>query len=99
MLEDARYEPPRASSILCRTGRSGKSFRRILRLPPGTLSYRWARATILMVSLQQMGAGAVHPLSKRRHSIRFEEDFKVILMTYRVLKQDIQARRRRANQQ
>ena len=59
-------------------------------MPPGTLRHRWARATILMTSLKQMGAGAVHPLQKAAFD-PFQEDLKGLLITYRSLKQDIQA--------
>ena len=55
-----------------------------LKSPTGTLRYRWARATILVTSLKQMGAGAAHPLKKAAFD-PFEEDFDAILEKYRAL--------------
>jgi hypothetical protein len=54
------------------------------------LRYRWARATILVTSLKQMGAGAAHPLKKAAFD-PFEEDFDAILEKYRALKPDVEA--------
>src|SRR5262249_34955888 len=60
-----------------------------LRSLPETLRYRWARATILVTSLKQMGAGPAHPLKKAAFD-PFEEDFDAILEKYRALKPDIE---------
>jgi hypothetical protein len=89
VLEDARYEPPQSQLNLVQSPLREK-LQEDLRLPPGTLRHRWARATILMTSLKQMGAGAVHPLQKAAFD-PFQEDLKGLLITYRSLKQDIQA--------
>ena len=90
MLEDARYEPPQSQLNLVQSPGLREKLQEDLRLPPGTLRHRWARATILMTSLKQMGAGAVHPLQKAAFD-PFQEDLKGLLITYRSLKQDIQA--------
>jgi len=45
-----------------------------LKLPTGSLQYRWARATMLIMSLRQMGSGADHPLRKAAFE-PFDEDF------------------------
>lgn len=90
VLEDARYDPPPTQFNLVQNRAVREKLQEDLRLPPGTLRYRWARATILMVSLRQMGAGVVHPLSRAAFE-PFEEDFQAILVTYRVLRQDVEA--------
>ena len=90
VLEDADYEPPRSQLNLVQNATTREKLQDDLRLPAGTLRYRWARATMLMVSLRQMGAGAVHPLKKAAFE-PFKEDFDAILVSYRALRQDVQA--------
>ena len=89
ILEDARYEPPPSQLDLLQSPRKEK-VQEDLKSPPETLRYRWARATILVTSLKQMGAGAVHPLKKAAFD-PFEEDFDAILEKYRALKPDVEA--------
>ena len=50
LLEDLRYNPP-ASQLNYVHGDQRDRFRDDLNLPPETLQYRWARATILVTSL------------------------------------------------
>jgi hypothetical protein len=89
ILEDARYEPPPSQLDLLQSPRKEK-VQEDLKSPPETLRYRWARATILVTSLKQMGAGAAHPLKKAAFD-PFEEDFDAILEKYRALKPDVEA--------
>ena len=89
ILEDARYEPPPSQLDLLQSPRKEKT-QENLKSPPETLRYRWARATILVTSLKQMGAGAAHPLKKAAFD-PFEEDFDAILEKYRALKPDVEA--------
>jgi hypothetical protein len=90
VLEDARYDPPLSQLSLVENPATRERLQENLKAPTGTLRYRWARTAVLMVSLRQMGAGATHPL-KRAAFAPFEEDFKAILMSYRALRQDIEA--------
>jgi hypothetical protein len=89
VLEDARYEPPPSQLDLLQNPRKEK-LQEDLKSPPETLRYRWARATVLVTSLKQMGAGAAHPLKKAAFN-PFEEDFDAILEKYRALKPDVEA--------
>ena len=89
VLEDARYEPPPSQLDLLQSPRKER-VQEDLKSPPETLRYRWARATILVTSLKQMGAGAAHPLKKAAFD-PFEEDFDAILEKYRALKPDVEA--------
>ena len=82
---------PRAQFNLVQNRAVREKLQEDLRLPPGTLRYRWARATILMVSLRQMGAGVVHPLSRAAFDPLRGGFPRVILVTYRVLRQDVEA--------
>ena len=90
VLEDARYEPP-VSQLEALAAPARKRLRNDLRLPTSSLRYRWARATMLIASLRQMGAGAAHPLSKAAFE-PFQEDFEAILVKHRSLAQDVEAR-------
>jgi hypothetical protein len=90
VLEDARYDPPPSQLSLVENPATRERLQENLKAPTGTLRYRWARTAVLMVSLRQMGAGATHPL-KRAAFAPFEEDFKAILMSYRALRQDVEA--------
>jgi len=91
ILEDARYDPP-PSQLNAIPSPQKERLREDLKLSTGTLQYRWARATMLMASLRQMGAGAAHPL-RRAAFEPFQEDFNGIVEKYRALKQDIEALR------
>jgi hypothetical protein len=90
VLEDARYDPPPSQFNLVQNPTTRERLQEDLKAPTGTLRYRWARTAVLMVSLRQMGAGAVHPLKKAAFE-PFEEDFNAILVTYRALRQDVEA--------
>ena len=90
VLEDARYDPPPSQLNFVQNPATRERLQEDLKAPTGTLRYRWARTAVLMVSLRQMGAGAVHPLKKAAFE-PFEEDFKAILATYRALRQDVEA--------
>jgi hypothetical protein len=90
VLEDARYDPPPSQLNLVQNPATRERLQEDLKAPTGTLRYRWARTAVLMVSLRQMGAGAVHPLRKAAFE-PFEEDFNAILVTYRALRQDVEA--------
>jgi hypothetical protein len=92
VLEDAHYEPPPSQLNLFPNPRREK-LREDLKLPPGTLRHRWARATILMTSLRHMGAGAAHPL-KRAAFGPFEDDFEALLEKHHALKVEIESVRR-----
>ena len=90
LLEDSRYNPP-ASQLNYVHGDQRDRFRDDLNLPPETLQYRWARATILVTSLRAMLNGAAHPL-KRAAFTPFQEDFyEGIVVAYNALKPDVQA--------
>jgi hypothetical protein len=88
VLEDARYEPPPSQLDLIQSPRKEK-VQEDLKLPPETLRYRWARATILVTSLKEIGAGALRPLKKAAFG-PFENDFDAILEKYRALKLDVE---------
>ena len=90
VLEDARYDPPESQLALVSNPATRQRLQDDLKAPTGSLRYRWARVAVLMVSLRQMGAGAVHPLQKAAFE-PFEEDFQAILVTYRALRQDVEA--------
>ncbi|HEX5846156.1 MAG TPA: hypothetical protein VFY53_07735 [Rhodoplanes sp.] len=90
VLEDARYDPPPSQLNLVENPAIRDRLQESLKAPTGTLRYRWARTAVLMVSLRQMGAGAPHPL-RRAAFAPFEEDFKAILVSYRALRQDVEA--------
>ena len=90
VLEDARYDPPESQLALVSNSATRQRLQDDLKAPTGSLRYRWARVAVLMVSLRQMGAGAVHPLQKAAFE-PFEEDFQAILVTYRALRQDVEA--------
>ena len=90
VLEDARYDPPPSQLGLVENPATKERLQENLKAPTGTLRYRWARTAVLMVSLRQMGAGAIHPL-KRAAFQPFDEDFKTILARYRALRQDVEA--------
>lgn len=89
VLADTSYQPPR--NLL--EGVSNPSLvdklRHDLKLPVTTLQYRWARTTMLMESLQQMGLGAPHPLTKAAFD-PFQQDFEDIQATFAALALDIE---------
>jgi hypothetical protein len=92
ILEDADYEPPEAqlravASPLKEQVLSG------LKLERDSLGYRWARASMLMQSLRQMGAGGSHPLKKAAFE-PFKDDLEEIRARYKALAQDIAALQR-----
>jgi hypothetical protein len=87
VLEDAPYEPP-ASQLEAIPDAQRERLEADLKLKRGSLRYRWARATMLMASLNQMGAGTVHPLQKAAFD-PFTEDFDAIHARYKVLAQEI----------
>lgn len=89
LLEDARYEPPQ-SQINAVASPQRERLQKDLKAPTNTLRYRWARATMLMASLNQMGAGASHPL-RRAAFVPFREDFQVIRDKHQLLAQEIAA--------
>jgi hypothetical protein len=90
ILEDARYDPPQ-SQLDAVPNLLREALRTDLKLPAHSLRYRWARTTMLMASLRQMGAGAAHPLEIAAFE-PFEEDFNSIRKGYRVLEPDVVAR-------
>jgi hypothetical protein len=87
VLEDAPYEPP-ASQLEAIPDAQRERLEADLKLKRGSLRYRWARATMLMATLNQMGAGAAHPLQKASFD-PFAEDFDAIHARYKVLAQEI----------
>jgi hypothetical protein len=88
VLEDARYEPPQ-SQLDALPSPLKESLRDDLRRPPNSLRYRWARARMLMESLRQMGAGAVHPLKKAAFE-PFQADFEDLRKTYKALDREVE---------
>jgi hypothetical protein len=87
VLEDAPYEPP-ASQLEAIPDVQREKLLADLKLGRGSLRYRWARATMLMASLNQMGTGAVHPL-RRAAFAPFAEDFDAIQARHKLLAQDV----------
>ncbi|WP_454617629.1 hypothetical protein [Bradyrhizobium cenepequi] len=87
VLEDAPYEPP-ASQLEAVPDAQRERLQADLKHGRGSLRYRWARATMLMASLNQMGAGAVHPLRKAAF-VAFAEDFDAIQARHKILAQDM----------
>jgi hypothetical protein len=89
VLEDAAYEPP-AGQLNALPRPQRRKLRNDLKNSTSSLQYRWARATMLIESLQQMGAGAAHPLSKSAFE-PFQEDFEAIVEKHRALAQNVKA--------
>src|SRR5262249_42300135 len=89
VLEDAQYEPTPSQLALLQNPRKDK-VQEDLKCAPETLRYRWARATILMTWLKQIGVGGAGPLRKANFD-PFEEDFDALLEKYRALKPDVEA--------
>jgi hypothetical protein len=89
VLEDTGYEPPRSQLDAIPNPALRDKLSKDLKLPVGTLEYRWARASMLMASLQQMGSGAAHPLKKAAFD-PFQRDFDEIRMNYKALALDIE---------
>jgi hypothetical protein len=89
MLEDAPYSPPQSQLEGVREPQRGQ-IEAGLRQPRGSLQYRFARATMLIAALNQMGSGMDHPLQLSAFA-PFEEDFKAIRERYRGLAQDVAA--------
>lgn len=87
VLEDAPYEPP-ASQWEAVPDAQREKLQADLKLGRGSLRYRWARATVLMATLNQMGAGVPHPL-RRAAFEPFAEDFDGIHARHKALVQDI----------
>ncbi|MCA6114231.1 hypothetical protein J6524_04715 [Bradyrhizobium sp. WSM 1738] len=87
VLEDAPYEPP-ASQLEAMPDAQRERLQADLKLGRGSLRHRWARATMLMASLNQMGADTVHPLRKAAFE-PFAEDFDAIHARHKALAQDI----------
>jgi hypothetical protein len=85
VLEDTVYEPSQDQLEAVTNPARRAKLARDLKLPVGTLQYRWARATMLMASLLQMHA----PL-KRGAFEPFELDFQDILTSYKALEQVIE---------
>jgi hypothetical protein len=90
VLDDARYDPP-AGQLNFLQGPLKEKCQEDLHLAHGTLSYSWARATILVTSIKSMLNGAPHPLKKAAFEPFKDEFFDDILVTYRALKLDVQA--------
>jgi hypothetical protein len=88
-LQDAPYEPP-ASQLNAVPSAQREALQRDLKAPTSSLRYRWARATMLMESFRQLGAGAVHPLHRATFE-PFNKDFESIQERYRTLAQDVAA--------
>jgi hypothetical protein len=87
VLEDADYQPS-AGQLEALPDAQRERLEADLKLKRGSLRYRWARATMLMATLNQMGAGAAHPLQKASFD-PFAEDFDAIHARYKVLAQEI----------
>ncbi len=85
VLEDTNYEPSQDQLEAVTNPALRSKVCKELRLPVSTLQYRWARASMLMTSLQQMRA----PL-RRTAFDPFELDFEEIRTSYRALKQQIE---------
>jgi hypothetical protein len=90
VLDDARYDPP-AAQLNFLSGPLKEKCQEDLRSARGTLSYNWARATILVTSIRSMLSGAPHPLKRAAFEPFKEEFFDDILVKYRALKLDAQA--------
>jgi hypothetical protein len=90
VLDDVRYDPPVSQWNFLPSPIKEKC-QEDLRLPKGTRSYNWARATILVTSIKAMLNGAPHPLKKAAFQPFKDEFFDDILVTYRALKLDLQA--------
>jgi hypothetical protein len=90
VLDDARYDPP-AGQLNFLSSPLKEKCQEDLRSARGTLSYSWARATVLVTSIKAMLNGAPHPLKRAAFEPFRGEFFDNILVTYRVLKLDIQA--------
>ena len=90
VLDDARYDPP-VGQLNFLQGPLKEKCQEDLHLARGTLSYSWARATILVTSIKSMLNGALHPLKRAAFEPFKDEFFDDILVTYRALKLDVQA--------
>ena len=87
MLEDAPYNP-RPSQLEYLPAGQKERVEADLKLRRNALRHRWARATMLMETLNQMGVDAENPLQPNAFA-PFKEDFEEISVHYRSLAQDI----------
>jgi hypothetical protein len=87
LLEDARYDPPKSQLDLLPVPLR-KAAQENLEHSANSLEYRWARVTMLVASLESMGAGAAHPL-KQASFAPFEKDFEIIRDRYEMLARDV----------
>jgi Antitoxin Xre/MbcA/ParS C-terminal toxin-binding domain len=88
LLADAPYQPP--ATLLADMPEAQRKLKDDLELRTSSLRYRWARATMLVASLNQIGTGGAHPLHRAAFE-PFQEDFEAIRARYRALAQDIPA--------
>jgi hypothetical protein len=88
LLHDAAYMPPPAQLDAVREPLRSR-IREGLALPRTDLRYRWARATMLMEAIDQMGNGAPHPLAFARFQA-FQEDLVTLRQSYRALRSDVE---------
>lgn len=87
MLEDAPYNP-KPSQLECLPDGQKDRVEADLKLRRNALRHRWARATMLMATLNQMGVDTENPLQPHAFA-PFKEDFEEISVHYRSLAQDI----------
>jgi hypothetical protein len=88
VLEDTDYDPPQNQLDAVTNPERRNKISKGLKLPVITLQYRWARATMLMVSLQQMRP----PLSRSAFD-PFDEDFEEIRTSYRAIARSTSSRK------
>ncbi|WP_301589125.1 hypothetical protein [Sabulicella glaciei] len=87
VLQDAAYTPPQAQLEAVKEPLRSR-IREGLALPRTELRYRWARASMLMEAIHQIGNGAPHPLASAGFQA-FQEDLVALRQRYRALRSDI----------
>jgi len=88
VMDDAAYAPPAGQLDMVREPLRSR-IREGLAQPRNTLHYRWARAVMLIESIDQMGDGGSISLIRPNFE-PFQDDFMAIRQTYKVLRSDIE---------
>ncbi len=86
VLEDTRFEPTAAQWEIVPDG-TRNTLREDLKLRSSMLRHRWARATIIMQGLTQMGPDSSYPL-KRSSFAPFQGDLDALRIKYKLLEKE-----------
>jgi hypothetical protein len=87
LLEDAKYDPPLTQLEAVKENKRQK-IREHLRLPSTSPLHQWARAVVLMASLEGKGTGPA--IIKAEALQPFSKDFDLILERFKFLRQEVE---------